>query len=532
MPTRKRRLRNPAELILVNPGTPERRVYRKRKSAGGSSKTGRIEKMAVTRRRRRSTTSTTTKRKSPKRVAAGKKAARTRKRNANPAPKRRKRVAAKTAAPKRRRRRNPAKRAAAPKRRRVAAKRTSAPKRRRRRNPSAAQKKSDSLMGSIAAAPRTEAARSAAESARRSAAAKKGWATKRRNEKSTKPKKSTKATTRKATSGKRKPMARRKYKNYRTLTRQGRKAGRGVRTLSSARNSILRQKRHGRPAAQKYLRAHGMTNVNPSLKMLVQDMKALLPTIGAGLSAMVGGLYLGKMVNEQVLGKWTGAPAFVKKHSAPIATAIAAVGLWAAAKTLFKGKLSKFSVPILVGGMAAAAAHFILSKTELAGKLGLSPGSSPAAKSAAAATAAVVDAKVDAGQLDGLGDYSGNGGVFGDYTSMGDYTALGYVPPGGARYQPDGTIGDYAGSGGVFSGLDDEPQYSDYYGDHRAGVGDYTALGTGNEYFGDDDASQFAKGQGIPGFGDYSGNGGIFGGMDDMPQYSDFYEGSLSGKVF
>jgi len=215
-------------------------------------------------------------------------------------------------------------------------------------------------------------------------------------------------------------------------------------STTKGKSTTKRTKNPGRRAkprtlAQKHLRASGMTRVNPSLKMLLQDMKTLLPTVGVGLSAMAGGLFLGKVIKEDIVEKWSSAPSFIKKHGAPISTATATVLFWASSKILFKGKISKFSVPILVGGMAAAALHFILSKFDLVKKLGLSLGSYPAAKSASAAAAANVDSKVN--------------GVVSAYTTM----------------------GDYSGSGGVFSGadpeLDNDTQYSNYYSDHSAGVG-------------------------------------------------------------
>lgn len=560
---KKRRRKNPAELILVNPGTPSKPVYRKKKSSAGAGsrkkatakkKTAAKKKTSATRKpgskmairtRRRVAKKTTARRKNPKRVAAGKKAARTRKRLRNPIGISEARWSKMSTAEKKAwykdKGRVKKKRAAAKKtsaglhktgekaRRSAAAKKAWAKRKRKksttRKKASATRKRSTRAASTRkratkrASSTRRRTASRSSVSRKRSLAAKKGWRTRMR----------------KGAAPKRKA---RRMKNYRKLTKSGQRRSRGVRTLKRARRSIMHQRRHGRTAAQKYLRRHGMTKINPSFKMLRQDLMGLLPTVGVGLGAMVGGFYLGKMVNEQVVTKWVNAPQFVKDNSAPISTGIATVLMWAASKVLFKGKYSRMSVPILIGGAAATFAHVILARPAWAAKLGMVPGKTPVAKQVAATKAAEVDVKVGAAgpeTLQGLGDYAGSGGVFGEYTAMGNY-----VPPGGARYMPDGVIGEYTA------------------------MGEYTSLGTGNTYFGADDATQWAPGQSIPGFGDYAGSGGVFGdyagsggvfsgldddtqysnyyqdhqpgvsGLDDQPQWSHYYEdaGVLSGGVF
>jgi hypothetical protein len=515
--TRMRRRRNPAELILVNPGFPGQNVYRPRRRALGrmfrsasagysaapigygfktpkrtkrkaakATKKRRKKNMAVVRRRRRTRNSGTAPKRRRRRVA----------RVANPAPRRRRRRA-RLSNPRRRRARvsNPGRR-----RRR----RNPSSRRRRRRNsgrapkfksyaaastgeslgsggvygfakPKRGRKRIKGMTAYSAGRKRKRKSSKKRRSSKRSRAAKRAWATRRAKKGGRKVsrKRARRSTRRRARSYRKRSWKRIPRISIRR-SRAGRRLrgrGRGMRSLQRARRSILRAKAYGGGSQVRYLRAHGMLKVNPSggLKVLGQDLWKLVPTIGVGLAGLVGGFFLGKVVREQILPKWTSAPQFVKTNAAPLATGIATLLLWAASKLVMRGKFSKLSVPILLGGAAATAVHAILANTGLAAKLGLAPGATTDAKAAATATAAAVDAGAPPAQaaaavVNGLRGIRA-GGIFGEYTAMGEYTSMGeYTALGTGNTLSQGDDSDPIlsgmNAGGIFAGTDDNTDWA------------------------------------------------------------------------
>lgn len=523
--TRMRRRRNPGELILVNPGFPGQSVYRPRRRSLGKmfrrASTGYsaapIGYGLPTAKRTKRKAAKATKKRRKKNMAVVRRRRRTRN-AAGTAPKRRRRRVARVANPRRRRR---AARVSNPRRRRARVsnpggrrrrRRNPSSRRRRRRNPGAPlaayaastgsqaattggsvygftkRKRGRKRKGMVAYAAGRKRKRKSSKkrrSSKRSRAAKRAWATRRAKKGGRKVsrKRARRSTRRRARSYRKRSWKRIPRFSIRR-SRAGRRLrgrARGLRSLHRARRSILRAKAYGGGSQIRYLRAHGMLKVNPSggLKVLGQDLWKLVPTIGVTIGGLVGGFFLGKVVREQLLPKWTSAPQFIKTNAVPLTTGLATLVLWAVSKLAFRGKFSKLSVPILLGGAAATAVHAILANTGLASKLGLAPGATSDAKAAATATAAAVDAgappaQAAAATVQTLKGIHG-GGIFGEYTAMGEYTSMGeYTALGTGNVLKHGDDADpvLAGSGGIFAGTDDNTDWAP--GEGLSGTDDNT----------------------------------------------------------
>lgn len=154
---------------------------------------------------------------------------------------------------------------------------------------------------------------------------------------------------------------------------------RGVPSLSRARRTILVQKKApASKAAVRYMKAHGMHRVNPSVKDVLQSASALLPQVGVGVAAMVGALWLGGKVTEHTApGKsLAGLPEGVKTYIAPIGTVLGTGVLFTASRMLGGGRMAKYSYPIMLGGLGAAVVQTLFIMKDQAGssvasKLGL-----------------------------------------------------------------------------------------------------------------------------------------------------------------
>ena len=292
------------------------------------------------------------KRTNPKKKKAAKKKAAPKKRSSemrkNPAKK--KAASKKAAAPKRRRRPAAAKKAAAPKRRRrpAAAKKAAAPKRRRR--PAAAKK--------------------VMSKSKRSAAAKKGWRARRAA--------AAKAAPRKKAASKR-SVRKASIKSLKSAVKRAkpRSASRAIVKARLAARRVQKRAPSMSKAQRGAMRRHGLNRVNPSLKAAFQDFIGLIPEMGVGVLATAGAAWAGQKAGAK-LAAMSWMPAAAKPFAVPVATSGVTIAAYMASK--MSAKTQRFSLPILVGGMAAVAVHTLAAvKTKegksLGQKLGLPIGS-------------------------------------------------------------------------------------------------------------------------------------------------------------
>jgi len=234
---------------------------------------------------------------------------------------------------------------------------------------------------------------------KRRRAAKKAAATRARNKAKAKAKSKSKSKTAHSKAYK---------KRYQSLLLKGRRLTNRIQRLSSAakqatgkkrsalrakvsaaraRKSALSVKRRAldrRWPGGKYARTHGLTRVNPSLSGVAKDLMALLPEIGAGVGSMVGMAVIGPMVmNKLPDSVKSKVPESVKPWVPAITTGVLAAVAYGALRMSKSGKLSKMSVPVLIGGAAATALHAMVAiqmkdasgqQISLAKKLGLPMG--------------------------------------------------------------------------------------------------------------------------------------------------------------
>ena len=339
--------------------------------------------------------------------------------------------------------------------------------------------------------------------------------TRKRRAKSKKKKRGTKRKTRKK--AKRRGPSKARLRSWRNVAKakvrrtgkitKGRKTqtvwgGRGKRAIAKA--SLTAAAAHRRRASgrmktdeAKFLASTGLrVRRNPSLAATFGDLKTLAPMIGATAASVVGFTVLGNKVSKMLSPNITGAPSIIKNNITPITTFTLTAIVWTALKT---SKMSKWSLPVLLGGTSAAILQWMISSNigrELGAKLGynvketktkdLEPGSTPAQAEAAVAN------DIQDAQKDKLG--AAEWGM-GSYVPVSQYMG-GYVDAG-----PSEAFGEYMAS--------NYPIHSPGPGDNRSVHGEMLS-------------NQTISGYG--GLGDYEDTEG---GWDDTTQRSGIYDSRL-----
>jgi hypothetical protein len=245
-----------------------------------------------------------------------------------------------------------------------------------------------------------------------------------------------------------------------------------------ARRSALAVKRRSLRrgwAGGAYARSHGLTRVNPSMSGVAKDLMALLPEVGAG----VGSLVLMAVVGNKVVEKLPDSvkakvPESVKPWVPTITTGILSAVAYGALRMSKSTKLSKLSVPVLIGGAAATAMHAMVAikvkdgtgEISLAKKLGLPMGEF-------VGVSGYVDVNGQMVAVNGLGEFVGVSGLMTDASGqriavngLGEYlhqdVGLGAAGDGifsrsSLGMLPDGSAAQEAGMGREWShGLSEE----------------------------------------------------------------------------
>jgi hypothetical protein len=157
--------------------------------------------------------------------------------------------------------------------------------------------------------------------------------------------------------------------------------------------------------AAKMAKAMGLTRVNPvGLKTMWKDLKTVAPMVGLTVGGMVGMLALGMKASAKLTTmEWTAKlPEPIKTNIVPLTTATVTLGSVAIIKKVKAlAKLQKYTMPILIGGLSAAALHAMITTKwgkDLMAKLGISIGIDTATLAEAAASGSAAAA-------DGLGSY-------------------------------------------------------------------------------------------------------------------------------
>lgn len=380
---------------------------------------------------------TTTKRKNPKRVAAGKKAARTRKRNAS---KRRSPARKRTTA---RRRRNPAKKKVS-----AGLRHYNALQKEAKRLGISAKGTTGQLEARIAQS-KGLTKRSASSRKRKTTKRK---TTKRRGRKMTRAGAARKGRATRKVRGKHARSARTVIRRNRGKKSREARAKRGVaRTYMRARGISQRAKSRRMPAgAAKLAKAYGLTRVNPTgVKGAFKDMRAMfVPTILPATGGFVGAAVLGQMAGTKIAAmKWAQglkSPA-AKRAIVPLSTLGITLIAFAALKGA-KGNAQRAAMPVLIGGGIATLVHTLLHTKmgqDLASKLKL-----PLALKDA------TDAQVEKGAEDGEkmanGETTGSvGGYMTVSQYLGGFTEVPVSKKGPSFYGRSdiSPIGDYVDSG-------------------------------------------------------------------------------------
>lgn len=446
--SRRRVLRNPAELLIVNPHSSRshKRLIKKKKAVRKnpvkkkkvSNMAGLVKRRKVTKRR---AVKSNPKRKSAKRVAAGKKAARTRKRRAlksNPARKSTARKRVKRRAT-RKVRRNPW-----PKGKKVS------PKLRAKRT---LARYGVALPASATVTEMQSAIASAKSQGRKAKGGRRKAAGAKRSGRKPGPKKGSKrkstAVARRSHKRGRKPANRALTRTIRSSTKKRgtRKKYTGMQTARRVRRSALSMKKRAANLPKKtrdYMVAHGIHRVNPSLKEVGRAVVALLPEVGMGVLAMAGALWGGSKIGEALAKPGADGQSLqmkmgkVGEYAAPITTGVVTLGLFTLCRMVAKGKFARFSAPLLVGGLSAAAIQV-------------------AFKVRVGADQATIASKLSLDKL--LGEYTSVGSIFDRQNAISEYTS----------------VGEYE----HMDGMDDDVQWAD-----------------GEGLSGADDVSPFAPGEG------------------------------------
>lgn len=259
----------------------------------------------------------------------------------------------------------------------------------------------------------------------------------------------TKAPARRRRKGRgRRPVDARLTRSIRKSRKPGKK-NRGMRGgMQSARRarrtalSIKKRPSMYSAATRKYAKAHGLMKVNPSIKDVGRAAITLLPEAGLTVGSAAAALWLGSKLNEQLnkpradgttLASKLGGAA---KYAAPLTTGVVTAGLFTAARMVAKGKLARWSAPILIGGSLAA-----IIQTMSIVRVG--------------ADQQTIAQKLSLDKLLAVGEYTTVGGMFDRGNSIGEYTNVG-------EYEMSGTDDDvrWADDSVDVDGMDDESAFA------------------------------------------------------------------------
>jgi len=232
--------------------------------------------------------------------------------------------------------------------------------------------------------------------------------------------------------------------------------------------------------ASRLLTATGLkARRNPGLTGTLKDLGTLAPAIGATAASVVGFTVLGMKVGAMLAPKLTMAPAMIRQNIVPITTGVLTATVW----TLLKAsKMSKWSFPVLMGGMSAAILQWMIHSKigqDLAAKVGYPLKLADSSDLTEASGVDEVQAVADVEALKGLGAYSSKWGL-GEYMPVSQYMGA-YEDAG-----PSLAFGEYTAS--------NYPVHSPGPGDNRSvhgriirdktiggygGFGDYTTQDSG-----------------------------------------------------
>jgi hypothetical protein len=399
------------ELLIVNPSNPRRSTYGRRRAQRNQKQRG--EEMALVRRRRRNGTKSGAKRKTARRAYM---------------------------------RSNGTK---------AGAKRKTARRAYKRKNPqTAATQIAASLSPGYkkqfkalrAKGVSTTAAFAAVEKTRKRRSKKRG---KSKAKKTTKRTTTKRKTTKRATARK-KPWVKRARKIAkkavkRTKVRKKVAGGRGKRAIASAAlTARAANRRYGAgkmtKSTAKFLKATGLSvRRNPSFAGTMGDLKTLAPTILATGASVIGMSVIGMKASAMIAPKIMGAPAIIRNNILPITTGVLTAAAWAALKS---SKMSKYSMPILLGGMSAALLQLLMTSKigqTIAAKVGYPVKLADASDITENSSADQIDAASKTEELKGLGAYAPEWGL-GSYVPVSQYMGS-YVDAG-----PQEAFGEYMAS--------------------------------------------------------------------------------------
>jgi len=273
-----------------------------------------------------------------------------------------------------------------------------------------------------------------------------------RRSKSTK-KKATKSKATKRKTAKKKPSAwvkkARKVSTSKVKrTKKGKvRGGRGKRAIASAAltaRAAHRRKAMGRMGKEEanFLRATGLkVRRNPSFAGTMGDLKTLAPTILATGASVVGMSVIGMKASAMIAPKITGAPAVIRENILPITTGVITAAAWAALKS---SRMSKYSMPVLLGGMSAALLQLLMTSKigqTVAAKVGYPVKMADASDITENSSSDQIAAAAKIEELKGLGAYAPEWGL-GDYVPVSQYMGS-YVDAG-----PQEAFGGHGHMGG------------------------------------------------------------------------------------
>ncbi len=210
-------------------------------------------------------------------------------------------------------------------------------------------------------------------------------------------------------------------------TKKGKvRGGRGKRAIASAAltaRAAHRRKAMGKMGKEeaKFLRATGLkVRRNPSFAGTMGDLKTLAPTILATGASVVGMSVIGMKASAMIAPKITGAPAVIRENILPITTGVITAAAWAALKT---SRLSRFSMPVLLGGMSAALLQLLMTSKigqTVAAKVGYPVKMADASDITENSSSDQIAAAAKIEELKGLGAYAPEWGL-GAYVPVSQY---------------------------------------------------------------------------------------------------------------
>ena len=147
-------------------------------------------------------------------------------------------------------------------------------------------------------------------------------------------------------------------------------AARGISQKLAVLSTIRRTKKLKKMAeshklsgeATKLMKSHGLTvKKNPSIAELGQSLQTLAPSMAVGAVSLVGGFYAGKQVSDLAAKGLAAVKVSVPDSISPYMPAIssAAIGVVGYALARMTPAVSKFSMPILMGGLGASAVNLL-----------------------------------------------------------------------------------------------------------------------------------------------------------------------------